>query len=221
MHLTLNKFLLPLAALLGLAVAFGQTQDTSGNGLLKGSFRVPACRRPECRWELQSDGDHRNLRHHHVRWRGELYTHRDHGGQHRFGRRAAAPERYRGPMRSAPTERATSPIRCIRPISTTTFMEPWRRACTREARRSREEVGNSQRYFYRHSGRLRAHQCKLHLALSDGSTGFHRRGSTAIKNALFELTPNGKGGFGTISSERAGGQPERQLTDAVHHGRDL
>ncbi len=36
-----NKFLFPVAALaiFGLAVASGQTQDTSGNGLLKGSFR--------------------------------------------------------------------------------------------------------------------------------------------------------------------------------------
>jgi uncharacterized protein (TIGR03437 family) len=38
MRLRQSKFLIPVAALFGLAVAFGQTQDTSGNSLLQGSF---------------------------------------------------------------------------------------------------------------------------------------------------------------------------------------
>src|SRR5450759_1813286 len=41
MHLRKNKSIFPLVAMavFGLAVADGQTQDTSGNGLLNGSFR--------------------------------------------------------------------------------------------------------------------------------------------------------------------------------------
>lgn len=39
MHLSQSKFLLPAVALFALAVAYGQVQDTTGNGLLKGSFR--------------------------------------------------------------------------------------------------------------------------------------------------------------------------------------
>ncbi len=38
MRLRQSKFLIPAAAVFGLAVAFGQTQDTSGNALLHGSF---------------------------------------------------------------------------------------------------------------------------------------------------------------------------------------
>lgn len=39
MRLKQSKFLLPIAAMLALAVASGQVPDTSGNGLLKGSFQ--------------------------------------------------------------------------------------------------------------------------------------------------------------------------------------
>lgn len=38
MHFRQSKFLIPVTAVFGLAVAFGQTQDTSGNALLHGSF---------------------------------------------------------------------------------------------------------------------------------------------------------------------------------------
>jgi len=39
MHFKQSKFLVPLAALFGLASGYGQTADTSGNSLLHGSFR--------------------------------------------------------------------------------------------------------------------------------------------------------------------------------------
>jgi uncharacterized protein (TIGR03437 family) len=39
MHLRRSKFSFPVASVFAMAVAFGQTQDTSGNGLLHGSFQ--------------------------------------------------------------------------------------------------------------------------------------------------------------------------------------
>src|SRR5580658_1682613 len=198
MHLTLNKFLLPLAALIGMAVAFGQTQDTSGNGLLHGSFEFRHVAIPNV--DANSNPTEVTATYGTITFDGA-------GNYAVTG--TTVDNTVSGGTPQALTVSGTYAIGSngtgyiANPLYPTNFNYDIYGAVAQGvftgSSTESEEVGILNDIFIAIPVGAAPTNASFTAPYQTGLLDFTGAGGTAIKNALFELTPDGQGNFGAIT----------------------
>jgi uncharacterized protein (TIGR03437 family) len=215
MHLTLNKFLLPLAALLGMAVAFGQTQDTSGNGLLHGSFEFRHVAIPNV--DANSNPTEVTATYGTITFDGA-------GNYAVTG--TTVDNTVSGGTPQALTVSGTYAIGSngtgyiANPLYPTNFNYDIYGAVAQGvyagSSTESEEVGILNDIFIAIPVGSAPTNASFTTPYQTGLLDFTAAGSAAIKNALFELTPDGQGNFGTITlNGQAANQSASSLQQSI------
>lgn len=215
MHLGQSKFLLPVAAVLGFAVAYGQTQDTSGNGLLHGSFRF----RHVAIQNVDSNANPTEI----TATYGTITF--DGAGNYTVTGTTVDNTVSAG----APQSLSVTGTYAIGSNGTGYITNPLYPANEYDyiygavsqggytgSSSESEQIGILNDLFVAIPAGPPPTNATFTAPYQAGLLDFTDAGSAAIKNALFELTPNGGGGFGTITlNGQAANQSASTVTQTV------
>ena len=211
-----NKFLLPALALFGVAVSYGQVQDTSGNGLLNGSFRFR---------HVAIQNFDQNLNPTQVTASygtitfngGGTYTIAGTTVDNTVSSGAPQPLNVTGTyaIGSNGAGYVANPLYPANPDNYV-YGAVSQGVYTGSSTESEQGSNGLNDIFIAIPVGTAPTNASFTSPYQTGVLDFAGASSTAIKNALFELTPNGQGGFGTITlNGQASNQSATSLSQSI------
>lgn len=216
MHLTQSKVLVPVLAVFALAVASGQVQDTSENGLLKGTFEFRHVAVQN--FDQSFNPTEITASYGAITFDGNgNYTIAGTTVDNTVSSGAPQPLNVTGTyaIGSNGTGYVANPLYPANPDNYM-YGAVSQGVYTGSSTESEQGSNGLNDIFVAIPVGTAPTNASFTSPYQTGLLDFTGASSTAIKNALFELTPNGQGGFGTITlNGQAANQSATSLTQAV------